>query len=177
MQRWTGACLMNYGKLAVVAFLFLLAGLALTSAQSGTSVGATPPTPDQLKVCLNCHSPRFPPDDTSHVHEGVYDPMGEGSPCYVCAHGPLPGPDDPHPNLEEVAGMGKKPENCWSCHYPHDIQAELGTGTTTAQPPSSSPTLMQWVVMVLAGSTLITGVCLMAVLFSVQKRSVMKGGN
>jgi len=182
--------LMGYGKLAVVAFLFLLVGLALTSAQSGTGVGAapptlaqsgtgvaaTPPTPDQLKLCFECHSPRFPPNDTSHIHIEGYNAEGQGSPCYVCAHGPPPTPDDPHPNLDEAQTMGKTMVNCWTCHYAHDIQAELGVGNSTASPPPSAPSLMRWVVMVLAGTIVITGVCLMAVLFSVRKRSVMKSG-
>jgi hypothetical protein len=185
------------GKLAVFAFLFLLTGLAVTWANPTTGVGTTTQlTQDQQKLCMNCHSPRDLPNDTSHVHTGQGAMMQPGAPCWVC-HGDTEDPNgDPthnpdnlyHPTAQEAAAVGKDILNCTSCHYPHDIIAELASGSLTPPPPSNgstvssgvgliAPSITIWAPMIGAGVSLITGISMIAVLFSVRRRGVAKGGS
>jgi hypothetical protein len=197
-MRADGESLMSLiGKLAVFAFLFLLTGLAVTwaSPASGSSqVVPTQLTQDQEKLCLNCHSPRDPPNDTTHVHTGQYALMQEGAPCWLCHTDYTPSDDLPepvhnpaneyHPTEAEATAMGKDLMDCTECHYPHDIQAELASGTIQARPANVSgptgsgvaPPFMVWAPMIGAGVSLITGISMIAVVFSARKRSVAKGG-
>lgn len=175
---------MRCGKLASATFLLLLTGVALASVQPGTGVGTAQLGQEQEKLCLNCHSPRFPPNDTSHEHTGLADhpPYAfhdPGSPCYAC-HGdtedptygdPTHNPDNiAHPNVTEAAAVGKDLLNCSACHYPHNIQEELQAGSITAPPPPPEPTLTTWALMAVAGVSLITGISVIGVLLSVRKR-------
>jgi hypothetical protein len=191
------------GKLAVIAFLFMLTGLAVTYANPGT--GTAQLTQDQEKLCLQCHSPRDPPTDTTHNHTGVYDLMQVGSPCWVC-HGDSADPNgDPthlpsnqyHPTADEAAlvgfytpdGKGKDILTCDSCHFKHDIQLELQTGivvregdnsNTTGTSPSGSqahkiaPPITVWIPMIGAGTSLITGLSVIGLAVSTRKRKMAK---
>jgi hypothetical protein len=193
-MRKDGESLMSLiGKLAVFAFLFLLTGLAVTwaSPASGSSQ-VTQLTQDQQKLCLNCHSPRDPPNDTTHVHTGMFGMMDEGSPCWLCHGDQTPSDDVPqptrtpanqyHPNETEATAVGKDLLDCSSCHYKHDILAELASGTVSAPPANSTggigmaPSVTVWAPMVGAGVSLITGISMIAVLLSTRKKSITKGG-
>ncbi len=114
-------------KLAVVAFLFLLTGVAVASGQSRPGLGTSQVDQQQEKLCLTCHSPRFPPNDTSHDHWVYgYDPHAYGSPCTVChgESGPTGGVvgmgwadqynvgNEQHPTVDESAAMGKSELDC-----------------------------------------------------------------
>jgi hypothetical protein len=190
------------GKLAVVAFLFVLTGLAVTYANPGT--GTAQLTQDQEKLCLQCHSPRDPPTDTTHNHTGRYDLMQVGSPCWVC-HGDTEDPNgdpthDPanqyHPTADEAAlvgfytpdGKGKDILTCDSCHFKHDIQQELGAGVVVASEadnsstsPSGSqahaiaPPIIIWLPMIGAGTSLITGLSVIGISLSTRKRKPAEG--
>jgi hypothetical protein len=173
------------GRLILLAFLLLLTGLAVVWSNPVTGTRTAQLTQDQEKLCLTCHSPRAPPNDTAHEHIGVYDPMGAGSPCYVC-HGPVSDPNGEtpthnpanvdHPTPEEATAMGKDIMSCDSCHYKHDIQQELSTGGVAPPPPASAlPAATTLALMIVAGVSLITGVSMIAVLFSVRRRSTAKG--
>jgi nitrate/TMAO reductase-like tetraheme cytochrome c subunit len=182
-------------KLAVFAFLFLLSGLAVTWAGPASGANTAQLTQDQEKLCLSCHSPRDPPNDTTHVHSGVYALMDPGAPCWVChGEGAAPGESEEptrnpqneyHPDEAETAAMGKDILDCGSCHYRHDILQELASGTVS--PPSANatsggsgliaPKATVWAPMIGAGVSLITGVSMIAVLFSTRKHSTAKGGN
>jgi hypothetical protein len=181
------------GKLAVVAFLFVLTGLAVTYANPGT--GTAQLTQDQEKLCLQCHSPRDPPTDTTHNHTGRYDLMQVGAPCWEC-HGDTEDPNgepthDPanqyHPTADEAAAMGKDILTCDSCHFKHDIQQELQTGVvvpvadnSSSSSPSGSqaskiaPPITIWVPMIGAGASLITGLSVIGISVSTRKRKPAK---
>jgi hypothetical protein len=175
----------SLGKLAVIAFLFLLTGVAAVSAESGSGVGITQVDQLQEKLCLNCHSPRFPPNDTSHDHWVYgYDQHAAGSPCYVChsdigLFGGSSGIDaeDPHnagnlqhPTEDEAAAMGKSDLDCRSCHYPQHIQEVLQAGSITAPTPPLGPNLTAWAFMIVAGICVITSVCAVGVSLSGKKK-------
>jgi hypothetical protein len=181
------------GKLAVVAFLFVLTGLAVTYANPGT--GTAQLSQDQEKLCLQCHSPRDPPTDTTHNHTGQYDLMQVGAPCWEC-HGDSLDPNgepthDPsneyHPTAAEAAAVGKDILTCDSCHFKHDIQQELQTGVvvpvadnSSSSSPSGSqaskiaPPITIWVPMIGAGASLITGLSVIGISVSTRKRKPAK---
>jgi hypothetical protein len=180
-----GALLMRCGKLASATFLFLLTVVALASVQPGTGVGTAQLGQEQEKLCLNCHSPRFPPNDTIHDHWVYgYDQHAPGSPCYVChsdiglfggssgdsAEDPYNSANVQHPTVDEAAAMGKSDLDCHSCHYPQHIQEELQAGSIMASTPPYGPSLTAWAFMVVAGISLITGISVIGVLLSVRKR-------
>lgn len=171
-------------KLAVVAFLFLLTGVAVASGQSRPGLGTSQVDQQQEKLCLTCHSPRFPPNDTSHDHWVYgYDPHAYGSPCTVChgESGPTGGVvgmgwadqynvgNEQHPTVDESAAMGKSELDCKTCHYPHRIQEELQAGSIIASTPPYEPTVTTWAFMVAAGLSLITSVCVVGVSLSGKK--------
>lgn len=195
-MRVDGETLMSLvGRLAVFAFLFLLTGLAVTWASPATGIGTSQLTQDQEKLCLNCHSPRLPPNDTTHVHTGVFALMNEGAPCYVChGEGVVPGEtgedtrnpqNQYHPTPEEAAALGKDIMDCSTCHYKHDILAELAGGTVAPPPANATgggsglmaPRITVWIPMMAAGMGLITGLSMIGVAFSVRKRGAAKGGS
>jgi hypothetical protein len=179
------------GKLAVVAFLFVLTGLAVTYANPGT--GTAQLSQDQEKLCLQCHSPRDPPTDTTHNHTGQYDLMQVGAPCWEC-HGDSLDPNgepthDPsneyHPTAAEAAAVGKDILTCDSCHFKHDIQQELQTGTVVPEENSTSslsgsqaskiaPPITVWIPMIGAGASLITGLSVIGISISTRKRKPAK---
>jgi nitrate/TMAO reductase-like tetraheme cytochrome c subunit len=179
------------GKLAVVAFLFVLTGLAVTWASPGTGIAQL--TQDQEKLCLQCHSPRDPPTDITHNHTGRYDLMQVGAPCWEC-HGPVEDPNgNPtqdqtnqyHPTAEEAAAVGKDILTCDSCHFKHDIQQELQTGVVVSEGGSNSttsgsqaskiaPPIMVWIPMIGAGASLITGLSVIGISLSTRKRKPPK---
>jgi hypothetical protein len=181
--------LMRYvGKLAVAAFVFLLAIVAMVSVESQASIGTGQVDQVQEKLCLTCHSPRFQPNDTSQDHWRYgWDVHADGSPCYVC-HGDFTIPHDEataphnranvqHPTWDEAAAMGKSDLDCGACHYPHNIQEELLAGSIAAPPPTLEPTLTTWALTLVAVISLITGVSVILVLLSVRKRKAMKSEN
>jgi hypothetical protein len=161
-------------KLVVAVFLFLLAAFAVTVADS--RLRGSQLSESEEKLCMTCHSPNFPPNDTSHIHTGFYEIMTLGSPCWEC-HGQL-NPDDtpthdsknaPHPTREETALMHKDILECSSCHYAHNIHEELQTGRITSSPPPSEPTRVQWMLAIAGGVILITGAFMFVVSFAVRK--------
>jgi hypothetical protein len=176
------------GRLAVAAFVFLLTVMAMVSVESQASIGTGQVDQVQEKLCLTCHSPRFPPNDTSQNHWRYgWDVHADGSPCYVC-HGDTTIPHDEylpphnraniqHPTWDEAAAMGKSDLDCGACHYPHNIQEELLAGSIAAPSPNLEPTLTTWVLTIVAVITLITSFSIILVLLSVRKRKVVKGGN
>lgn len=189
MRVYGEALMRTVGKLAVVAFLFLLTGVALASAQSGSGIGTAEVDQEQEKLCLTCHSPRFPPNDASQDHwRYSWDVHAAGSPCYVCHGDTMIGFNDisddthnsgnvQHPTWEEAAAMGKSDLDCGACHYPHNITKELLAGSITNPSPAPEPLLTIWASMIGAGVSLITGVSVIAVLFSIRKRICANGGN
>jgi hypothetical protein len=184
-----GAALMRCaGKLAVAAFVFLLAVVGMFSVQSQASIGTGQVDQEQEKLCLTCHSPRFLPNDTSQDHWRYgWDVHADGSPCYVC-HGdtliphdeatlPHNGANAQHPTWDEAAAIGKSDLDCGACHYPHNITEELLAGSIAAPSPILEPTLTTWALTVVAVISLITGVSVILVLLSVRKRKAMKSAN
>jgi hypothetical protein len=176
------------GKLAVAAFVFLLSVVAMFSVQSQASIGTGQVDQVQEKLCLTCHSPRFPPNDTSQDHwRYAWDAHADGSPCYVC-HGDFYIPHDEvesphnranvqHPNWDEAAAMGKSDRDCGACHYPHNLREELLAGSIAAPSSIREPTLTTWALTVVAVISLITGFSVILILLSVRKRKAMKSGN
>lgn len=168
------------GKFGVAAFLFLLIGVALVSVQSQATIGTGQVDQEQEKLCLTCHSPRFPPNDTSQDHWRYgWDAHAYGSPCYVC-HGDIliPAVDDTpphnraniqHPTWDEADAMGKSDLDCGACHYPHNIQEELLAGSIAAPSPILEPTLRTWALMIVAVTSLITGVFMILLLLLARK--------
>jgi hypothetical protein len=157
------------GKFIVLAFLFLLAGMALTSAQPRIGIGTAQLGQEQEKLCLTCHAPRVAPNDTAHEHTHIYDWHAAGSPCYVC-HGNASIQDagggvDPHnpanvnhPSEKEASAMGKSDLDCRACHYQHNIQEELQAGSITSVSPPLEPRPTTWALMVVAVVSLVTSV-------------------
>ncbi len=175
------------GKLGVVAFLFLLTGMAAVSAQYASGVGPAQVDQLQQKLCLTCHSPRFLPNDASHDHLAyAYDVHDWASPCYLChgdyyidwnelfveTHNPS---NVQHPTVDEAIAMGKDDYECAQCHYPHNIQEELRAGSIIAATPPYVPNLSTWAFMIAAGIVLITGICAVGVSLSLRGGS-NKGG-
>jgi hypothetical protein len=172
-------------KVALIVFLLFLVGAALVSGQSRSSVGIAQVDQDQEKLCLTCHSPRFPPNDTSQDHWIYgYDIHEEGSPCYACHGDSLDVNGEPthnsediaHPTVDEAAAMGKSEITCNSCHYPFNLQEELQAGSIMAPTPSNEPTFAAWALMLISGISLIAGVSIIGVLFSTRKHK-SAGGN
>ena len=185
-------------KIVVAAFMFLLTCLAMTWAHPATSLGTTQLTEDQKKLCLNCHSPKYLPTNLTEIHTGKYEMMATGAPCYICHAGQDPNGGDVyldtnkmHPDEKESKAAGKDILECTECHYEHNIQEELATGQVVVPPPPPPPTanstgsgssrrglpLTGLIVQIVAGSSAITGVCLVAVLFPSRKQNLVKGGS
>jgi hypothetical protein len=190
-------------KIVVVAFVFLLTCLAMSWAHPATSLGTTQLTEDQKKLCLSCHSPRYLPTNLTEIHTGKYEMMATGAPCYLCHVGQDPNGGDvylstnvKHPDEKESKAIGKDLLECTECHYEHNIQQELATGESVkppppeSNPPSSNSTtgggstvthrgvsLEALIIQVIAGTSLITGVCLFAVLLPIRKQNLAKGGS
>ena len=177
---------MRCEKLALIAFLFFLASVALASAQPKTTVGVAQLDEEGKKLCVTCHSSRFPVNNTIYEHRGrvFFDYHNGKSPCFLCHGDSTVGveSDEPtrrpsnakHPDWDDAAAMGKWGADCVECHFDFNEKDALQAGSifAPASPPVTEDNL--WSQTVAAGICLITGLSLISIVLSVLRPTATK---